>query len=145
MTHYPHSPVQERRRTFVKKLGMVLSGLMVLTILVIFGLIVRTESAHDEGKCPFARLGERTLGEARVVEESRSCVPEAEERRWLVVRPGQEPLEFARKRLDKARFSDGRFAWNLEEDDKKLLVIKLEVDGELASEFHESDAARRAP
>lgn len=124
---------------------MVLSGLMVLTILVIFGLIVRSESAHNEDKCPFAKRGERSLGDIRVVEESRSCVPEAEERRWIVERSGQPPFELARKRLDKARFTDERFAWKLEQDERKLLVIKLEVDGELSSEFHEADAVKRAP
>lgn len=118
---------------------MALSGLMVLSVLIVFGLIVRSESAHDEGKCPFAKRSERSLGSAVVVEETRSCVPEAEERRWIVQRPGQAPLEFARKRLDKGRFSDQRFSWKLEEDAQQKLVIKLAVDGALASEFHEAD------
>jgi len=145
MTDFPPSPIHERRRKFVKTLGMALSGLMVLTVLVIFGLILRSESAHDEASCPFEPHAERSLGDARVIEESRSCVPEAEERRWLVERPGQKPYELARKRLDKARFSDQRFVWKLSHDDKQQLVIKLEVDGVLLSEFHEADAAKRAP
>ncbi len=145
MTHYPPAKIHERRRNFVKTLGKLLSGLMVLTVLVVFGLILRTESAHDEATCPFAPHSERVLGEARVVEEARSCVPEAEEHRWLVQRAGQAPLEFARKRLDKARFAKERFVWKLEEDGQKRVVIKMEVDGAPLSEFREADSMPREP
>jgi hypothetical protein len=145
MTHFPPSLVHEKRRKLIKTLGMALSGLMVTTVLVIFGLIFRSESAHDDATCPFAKLSERNLGEVRVIEESRRCVPEAEERRWLVERPGKGPFELARKRLDRARYSEGRFQWTLEEDAQKLLIIKLEVDGALSSEFHEADVAGKAP
>ncbi|MFT3921185.1 MAG: hypothetical protein QM778_01490 [Myxococcales bacterium] len=144
MTDIPPSPIHERRRRFVKRLGFALSALMVLLVLSIFALIVRTESAHDESTCPFARHSERSQGEAHVVEESRSCVPEAEEHRWIVERPGQAPLEFARKRLDKQRFSDTHFNWQLEQDEHQSLVIKLYVDGQMFSEFREADA-RGAP
>jgi hypothetical protein len=140
MTHFPPPPIIERRRRLLRLIGMGLSGLMVLTVLVIFGLIVRSESAHDEASCPFAVRGEKSLGEARVVEEARSCLPEVEEHRWTVHRAGKPPYELARKRLDKARFLPSRFQWKLSEDEAHRLVLRIEVDGALSSEFREEDA-----
>jgi hypothetical protein len=145
MTYYPRSNLQEKRRTFVKRIGMAVSALMVLTMLVIFGLIVRSERAHDEGRCPFSAIGEQTLAGVRVVEEARTCLPQVEEHRWLVARPGKDTYELARKRLDRARFSKERFRWSLSQDEKQLLVLTIEVDGALSSEFREEDAVRREP
>jgi hypothetical protein len=145
MTYFPHSALQERRRKLLKAVGMTSSGLMVLTVLVIFGLIVRSERAHDETRCPFApgEVRQRSA-DVRVVEQVRRCLPEAEEHRWLVERAGAPRIEVARKRLDRERFSPQRFSWQLEEDARHLLVIKLLVDGALVSEFHEADAPERA-
>jgi hypothetical protein len=143
MTHYPPSPLQERRRLLLRRIGIGLSALMVLTVLVVLGLIVRSESAHDEQACPFTPKSEQHMGEVKVLEEARSCLPEVEERRWLASRPGEAPYELARKRLDKARFSPERFAWSLHEDDAKGLVLRFEIDGALASEIRDADVRRR--
>lgn len=143
MTHYPPSPLQERRRLLLRRIGLGLSGLMVLTVLVIFGLILRSESAHDEQACPFAQKSEQRMGEVRVLEEARSCLPEVEERRWLASRPGEAPYELARKRLDKARFASERFGWSLREDDAQGLVLRIEIDGAVASEIRDADVRRR--
>jgi hypothetical protein len=140
MTHFPPSELYEKRKKVLRLVGIALSALMVVAVLAVLMFIVRSESAHDEISCPFARRSERTLEGALVVEEARSCLPEAEERRWLVSRGGGKPLEFARKRLPKERFSDDRALWVLSLDDKKQVVLTLRVDGKLASEFHEADA-----
>jgi hypothetical protein len=148
MTTYP-SPsdaLRARRLQFLKLIGMVLSGLMVLSVLVVFVLIMRSESAHDEQRCPFARSEARALaGDVQVIEEARRCVPEAEERRWLVQRGSEAPIEIARKRLPRESFAGQRFAWRAREDAKHQVVVELEVDGKSISEFHESDAPGRAP
>ena len=122
-------------------LGMTASALMVLGVLIVFALIVRTERAHDETLCKFAPLSRRTLGEVEVIEERRSCLPELEERRYLV-RRGAQAYELARKRLPSAHFSAERYAWKLREDKPGMLVIELDVDGKLSSEFHEEDVKR---
>lgn len=142
MTHYPLPPIIERRRKLLRYIGMGLSGVMVVTVLTVFGLIIRSESAHDEQSCPFSQVSDRSLADARVVEEARECLSGVEERRWLVSRSGEGTYELARKRLEKARFSKDRFVWKLEADDKQRLVVKLEVDGERLSEFHEEDVGR---
>jgi hypothetical protein len=143
MTDFPPPPILEKRRKLLRNIGIGLSALMVVTMLVIFGLIVRSESAHDESSCPFKKLSERSVGQARVMEEARSCLPQVEERRWLLERPGSPAFEFARKRLDKARFAPEHFQWKLEEDAQHLVVLRLEVDGQLLSESHEADARQR--
>ncbi len=142
MSHFPPNEIYERRRKFVRRLGMALSGLMVMLVLIIFGLILRSESAHDEASCPFANLSERTHGDAHVIEESRECIDGVEERRWLVARAGQETYELARKRLEKSRFAESRFLWKIEQNEQEKLSIHLVVDGQTLSEFHEEDIGR---
>lgn len=139
MTHFPPSELHHKRARALRIVGMVLSGLLVATVIVIFAFIVRSESAHDEQACPFAKREERALGTVRVIEEARSCVPEAEEHRWLVAREGKAPYELARRRLPKKSFAEGRTTWRLSEDEKKLLVLTIEVAGQPNSEFHEAD------
>jgi hypothetical protein len=139
MTHFPPSELYEKRKKALRTIGIVLSALMVMAVLAILLLIVRSESAHDEVTCPFVKRSERTLEGAVVVEEARNCLPEAEERRWLVSRGGGPSVEFARKRLPRSHFSDDRAVWVLSLDDKKQVVLTLRVDGKVSSEFHESD------
>lgn len=139
MSMIPASREAERRQMLIRRIGIVASALMAVLVLVVFGLVVRSESAHDEASCPFALVGERSLGEATVVEESRSCVPEAEEHRWLLRRPGQSTVELGRKRLPSERFHKDRTKWKLSEDKNKQVVLEIEVDGRPFSAFHEAD------
>ncbi len=142
MSIMPKSRVTEQRQALVRKLGIAVSALMVVLVVTVFALVVRSESAHDEATCPFSKLSERKIGAATVIEEVRSCVPEAEERRWLVQRQGRAPIEFGRKRLPKERFADGRTKWTLAEDKSKRLLLNIEVDGRPFSEFREADLQR---
>ena len=139
----PESPRVRRARLQKRALrgvGIVLSAVMVAMMLAILFLIVRTERAHDEQQCKFTVHSQRDLGDAHVVEESRSCTPELEERRYLV-RHGQKPsFELARKRLPRTHFASDRYKWTLREDDKHLLVLRIDVDGALLSESFEEDA-----
>lgn len=116
---------------------------MIVLVGSIFFVIVRTEAAHDDPSCAFSALGQRAFMDAVVLEESRSCVPEAEEHRWLVQR-GSDRYELGRKRLPKARFVSGRTKWKLIEDPEKKgkIVLRIEVDGAPFSEFREQDAQR---
>jgi hypothetical protein len=140
MTHFPPSELYEKRRNTLRTIGIVASALMVAAVLAVLLFIVRSETAHDEASCPFAKRSERVLEGVLVVEESRSCVAEAEEHRWLVSREGGAAVEFARKRLPKEHFSNDRAMWVLSLDEKKMAVLKLHVDGKVISEAHEADA-----
>jgi hypothetical protein len=141
-TSSPAALLREKRKRALRLIGIVMSSLMVLTVLAIFLLIVRTERAHDESRCAFTKHSVRSLGEVLVVEEARSCLPELEERRYLVARKGTAPFELARKRLPRPHFAGDRYRWTLREDDTRKLVVRIEVDGQLSSEFFEEDLAR---
>jgi hypothetical protein len=135
--------VHEQRKRILKYIGMALSALMVLTVLTVFALIVRSESAHDEAKCPFAPVGERPFEGGVVKEQARSCVGGISEHRYLVERQGKPEFELARKRLATDRFDPGRYRWDLNLDDQQRLVLKVFVENKLSSEFREEDAVSR--
>jgi hypothetical protein len=134
--------IKAKRVRAVRILGMIASGLMVATVLVIFMLILRSERAHNDEDCKFAKTEQRVLGGTVVVEERRSCMPELEERRYLVRRAGKPEFELARKRLPIDRFAKDRYVWSLREDKAQLLVLRIDVDGKLASESFEEDRPR---
>jgi len=143
MTHFPPSAVHERRRVILRWVGIALSSLMVLTVLTVFVLILRTERAHDEAKCPFVKVGEKSFSGGRVVEEQRSCVPELEERRYLLERTGKPPFEFARRRIGGKFLRENRYSWSLAEDARKRLRLRVLVDGKVSSEYREEDAVAK--
>ena len=99
-----------------------------------------SERAHDEEVCKFTTQSQRTLGKTTVVEQSRSCLPELEERRYVVERPDAKPFELARKRLPRANFAADRYVWAIREDKNQQLVVRIELNGKLMSEFFEEDA-----
>jgi hypothetical protein len=139
-TPSPAALLQQRRKRALRTIGIVMSSLMVVTVLAIFVLIVRTERAHDEARCAFVKRSQRSLGEVVVVEDARSCLPELEERRYSVARKNEPSFELARKRLPKPHFAGDRYRWTLREDEAHKLVLRIEVDGKLSSEFFEVDA-----
>lgn len=138
----PAALLRDKRKRALRWIGIVMSALMVVTVLTVFVLIVRTERAHDESRCAFRKRSARDHGAALVIEEARSCLPELEERRYLVARPEAAPFELARKRLPMAQFADDRYRWTLREDASRKLILRIEIDGQLSSEFFEQDLAR---
>jgi hypothetical protein len=134
--------VVERRKQLLRKMGIAVSALMVVMVVAIFALILRSESAHDEAKCPFARRSQEPLADLVVIEEARRCVPEAEERRWLIARPGKPPFEFARKRLPLGLFTHKDTNTKLTRDKQGLVVLTLNVPSIGPTEFREVDAPR---
>lgn len=135
--------VVQRRKQLLRRMGIAVSALMVLMVVAIFALIVRSESAHDEAKCPFAPRRQEQLAELVVIEEARRCVPEAEERRWLIARPGKAPFEFARKRLPLGLFTHEETNTKLVRDKQGFVVLTLSVPSLGPTEFRELDAPER--
>lgn len=131
--------LQHKRKRALKIIGMVLSAVMVVAMLTVLALIVRNERAHDEQVCKFAPLGERVLGAATIREESRTCLPELEERRYLIERVGAKTFELARKRLPPAYYATDRYVWTAREDKAHKLVVRIDMGGKLMSEFFEED------
>ncbi|MET0343482.1 MAG: hypothetical protein ABW252_20895 [Polyangiales bacterium] len=140
MTHFPPATIHEQRRKVLRRVGIALSALMVLTVLTVFGFIVKHESAHDEAACPFKGWSERTFEGGVVYEEQRSCVDGITERRYRVARAGKPSYELARKRLATDRFEQARYRWELVNDVAGKLIVKIYVDDKISSEFREEDA-----
>ena len=143
MTHFPPTAVHEQRRKTLRRVGMALSALMVLTVLSVFVLILRNESAHEETACPFKGWSERAFDGGVVYEEQRSCVEGITERRYRVVRAGAPGYELARKRLASDRFEQPRYRWDLVTDPGKKLILKIYVDDKVSSEFREEDVVSK--
>ncbi len=141
-TQPPPSFLTEQRKKVLKYIGMALSALSVLTVVTVFALILRNESAFDEQSCPFEPAGERPFDGGKVIEEKRTCVNGIAEHRFIIARPNQKPFELARKRLAAERFDNGRFAWDFWLDEQKRLVINMVVEGKPSSEFREEDAIK---
>ncbi|HEX6241111.1 MAG TPA: hypothetical protein VFZ61_09475 [Polyangiales bacterium] len=135
----PGAALKARQQRILRRLGITASALMVIGVLTVLVLIVRTESAHDEERCRFEPVTQRSLAGAEVLEERRSCLPEVEERRYLVQRAGRPAYELARKRLAHAQFAPERYVWKLREEAPQQLVLEIEIDGKPFSEFHEQD------
>ncbi len=142
MTHFPPSPLHEQRRKILRWVGIALSAGMVITVLTVFVLIVRSESAHDQAGCPFRSLGERTFAGGRVREEERSCLPVISERRYLLERDHEAAFEIVRKRLASDRFAPTRYRWELADSAQGQLILRVYIDGKLSSEFREQDTLR---
>lgn len=78
--------------------------------LLILGFILRMEYAHDEERCPFTPVDTRTLDATVAVrEEARTCLPDVEERRYLVQRGGRSEL-IGSRRFAPAAFGPG-YRW----------------------------------
>ncbi|MFM2420771.1 MAG: hypothetical protein RL385_5494 [Pseudomonadota bacterium] len=143
MTHVVSGKMEARRaaqKRLLRRLGMGVSLLSVALVVVVFALIVRTERAHDETACPFAAGEKRALEDVVVREETRSCLSDVEERRYIVIRGDKLHYELGRKRLPKSVFA--AYRWSLRKDAKGL-VLDLHVHDKLVSEFHDEDLARR--
>lgn len=135
----PSAAFKARQKRILRGLGITASALMVVGVLTVLVLIVRTERAHDEERCKFEPLDRRALADAEVLEERRNCLPEVEERRYLVQRAERPLYELARKRLSSAQFAPDRYVWKLREEAPQQLVLEIEIDGKPFSEFHEQD------
>ena len=122
------------------KIFRVLSILMVLAVVSIFVLLVRAERAHDEARCPFQEIAERRLPDGvAVVEEQRRCMDDAQEHRWMVQRPGKQPVELARRRLSPELFAEGAYSWKLSLEDDGGVILELENRGFDTRSYLESD------
>jgi hypothetical protein len=105
----------------------VLVGLAIAPAVIavgIFGFIARYSLAHDEARCPFSEVETRASGEVQVREESRRCLPEIEEHRWLAIRDGRAPLELGRYPLEAERVEHG-FPWEVRQEEGRAVVTVI--------------------
>jgi len=93
----------------------------VFAIYILF-FISRYSIMHDEDRCPYAHVATRDVGSGvRVREESRRCIDEVEEHRWLVERGTAPPNELGRYPLEAAQIESG-FPWRAEVEGGRVVI-----------------------
>jgi hypothetical protein len=90
-------PAPKKKTPWYVPVVVVIGAAPAVFAIGIFGFVMYTGWAHDEGRCPFHEVETRQLdGHAAVREDARHCIEQVEEHRWLVVRDGQAPNELGR-------------------------------------------------
>jgi hypothetical protein len=107
---------------------VVLGAAPAVFSLYILYFITNYSMAHDERRCPYAHVETREVGAGvRVREESRRCIDEVEEHRWLVERGTAPPNELGRYPLEAEQIPQG-FPWTASIEDARV-VITIENQG----------------
>lgn len=110
---------------------VVIGALPAVFALFIFAFVVRYSVAHDEASCPY------TLGEPRVIaddvsvrEDSRSCMDDVRDHRWVVLRPGVPDRSLGNLPL---MGEDARFEWEARIEEERVVIDVVVPDrGELS-------------
>ena len=107
---------------------VILGATPAVIAIGIFAFVMRMGCAHDETRCPFVDAETRPLdAHASVLEQSRHCLPEVEEHRWLVVRDHGAPLELGR--MPQERIGEA-FPWTARiENDRVIIDVTNEPRG----------------
>jgi hypothetical protein len=123
MTQTAEAAATEKKGTPLwVKIIVVIGALPGLLALFIMFFIARYSILHDEDRCPYAHVETRTVGDGvRVREESRRCMDEVEEHRWLVERGTAAPLELGRYPLEAEQVAQG-FPWTASIDERRVVI-----------------------
>lgn len=110
----------------------------------ILAFIFITETAHDEGRCPYVEGETRTLSPTvSVREDSRNCLWDVEDHRFSVIRDGSEHV-LGRRRFRAEAFEQGRYEWSAELDSGNQVHVLVRNDGHAEAQFREGTTEERA-
>jgi hypothetical protein len=122
-------------------LWLMLPG--IVAPLVIFVFIVATQRAHDPERCPFRELERREVSQdASVVEETRSCVKDVQERRYSLLR-GTERRVLGERRFDAQAFAVGHYRWSVARTAQGEVQVVVHYDGHEDVLFREGTTEER--
>lgn len=109
---------------------------------IIFGIIVRYSVAHDEESCPYTLGASRSLREGVAVrEDTRQCMDDVRDHRWVVVRDGFDDRPLGNLPL---MGDTGEFVWEARlEEDRVIVDVTVPERGDLT--FREPDIDEEAP
>ena len=115
-----------------------------LAPIAIFAFILLTESAHDEVSCPFSELSRRTASAGvEVIEESRRCIEDVEERRFVVVRNGERRV-LGERRFAPALFAPDVYSWEIKVSEQGETHVRVAQKGHGAVVFREGTESEHA-
>lgn len=110
---------------------VVIGALPALFALFIFAFVVRYSVAHDEETCPYM-LGEprEVASGVRVREDTRVCMDDVRDHRWVVLREGVDDRSLGNLPL---MGEDARFEWEARiEEDRVVIDVVVPDRGELS-------------
>lgn len=139
------NPAQPERKTpvAIKAIGAVLAAGSVLSVLAIVFIVMRSELRHRESECPFEELSLRTIdSKLSIREEARSCDTKTSERRFWLLREGNEPKLLGGRRLPKDHYEPSRYRWSVDEGERGV-AITIENEGVESATFYELPPKRR--
>ena len=124
--------------------GLLLALPGVLGPLGILGFIFYSETAHDEGRCPYELVLERPVGErgARIREERRRCLTGVEERRFSLVRADRTQV-LGRRRFAPDAFTGSGYGWDAGVSDAGEIQMRVHNPGYPPVAFREGTAEER--
>lgn len=115
-------PGAAKKTPFWVPIAVFFGALPAVLALFIFGFIVRYGWAHDEDRCPFHEVETRAVSPAvSVREDSRRCIDEVEEHRWLILRGDAEPLDLGRYPLE-AELVESGFPWEARIEEGRVVI-----------------------
>ncbi|MBX3275541.1 MAG: hypothetical protein KF729_35100 [Sandaracinaceae bacterium] len=100
-------------------------GLAILS----FVFMARSELAFDEARCPFVEREVRDVADGvRVREQVRTCQPDVEEHRWVVLREGEPDLAIGQRRLSAEHWQGYAWTATLREGHVRLEITDRSQD-----------------
>lgn len=133
------APSSGKRRTpWWLPVIVILGALPAVFALLIFGFIVRYSVAHDPETCPYQPGESRVLRDGvSVREDSRSCLDDVDDHRWVVLRDGYD--ELALGNLPLMGDAEG-FTWEARlEEDRVVVDVSIRDRGDLTFREPERD------
>lgn len=134
---------EPRERPFMPRWAwwLLLPGLLMPVGIVAF--MAFAQLAHDEDRCPFARASVQSIGDARVVEEARECLPGTRETRYTLERGARTQL-LGERRLPTESFAPARYHWTASHNERGevQIVVHHQDHGDVI--FREGTAAEHA-
>lgn len=133
------SPTTGKRRTpWWLPVIVILGALPAVFAVLIFAFIVRYSVAHDPETCPYQPGEARVLRDGvSVREDSRSCLDDVDDHRWVVLRDGYDELSLGN--LPLMGDSEG-FTWEAQLDEDRVVVeVSIRDRGELTFREPERD------
>jgi len=99
---------------------------------------------YREEKYPFTHVELRLVGAAHIHEQKRQSGERTEERRWLLIREGREPIELGRRSLHRGFFSPTLYRWRAIEEGGRVRV-EIEIDDKRPMTFGEGQGPASTP
>lgn len=129
----PERESEKKKTPWWLPIVVIVGALPAVFAVAIFVIIVRYSVAHDPDNCPYVLGAVRDVNDGIAVrEDTRQCMDDVEDHRWVVVRDGDEDLPLGNLPLMgtsvtvgwEAHLDDGRVVVDVEIPDRGSLTFR---------------------